>query len=59
MYMKLMLGGNLASAPALMGNVVLWKPSDTAILSSYIVYQVKFENIVSSLFKDKKSFLRL
>ena len=54
-----MLGGNLASAPALMGNVVLWKTSDTAILSSYIVYQVKFENIVSYLFKDKKSFLRL
>ncbi|KAL1473206.1 hypothetical protein MTO96_038848 [Rhipicephalus appendiculatus] len=24
------IGGNLASAPTLMGNVVLWKPSDTA-----------------------------
>lgn len=33
------IGGNLASAPALMGNVVLWKPSDTAVLSNYIVYQ--------------------
>nr|DBA15718.1 TPA: hypothetical protein GDO54_003190 [Pyxicephalus adspersus] len=32
------IGGNLAGAPALMGNVVLWKPSDTAILSSYTVY---------------------
>ncbi|KAG8430157.1 hypothetical protein GDO86_018366 [Hymenochirus boettgeri] len=34
------IGGNLAGAPALMGNVVLWKPSDTAVLSSYAVYQV-------------------
>ncbi|XP_069467180.1 delta-1-pyrroline-5-carboxylate dehydrogenase, mitochondrial [Ambystoma mexicanum] len=33
------IGGNLAGAPALMGNVVLWKPSDTAILSSYVVYK--------------------
>jgi len=32
------IGGNLASAPALMGNVVLWKPSDTAILGNYIAY---------------------
>ncbi|KAM4650707.1 delta-1-pyrroline-5-carboxylate dehydrogenase, mitochondrial [Discoglossus pictus] len=34
------IGGNLAGAPALMGNVVLWKPSDTAMLSSYTVYKV-------------------
>ncbi|XP_072465193.1 delta-1-pyrroline-5-carboxylate dehydrogenase, mitochondrial [Notamacropus eugenii] len=34
------IGGNLAGAPALMGNVVLWKPSDTAILASYTVYRV-------------------
>lgn len=34
------IGGNLASAPALMGNVVLWKPSDTAVLSNYIVYEL-------------------
>uniref|UniRef100_A0A8C5W6F6 Multifunctional fusion protein n=1 Tax=Leptobrachium leishanense TaxID=445787 RepID=A0A8C5W6F6_9ANUR len=33
------IGGNLAGAPALMGNVVLWKPSDTAILSNYTVYR--------------------
>ncbi|XP_029435199.1 delta-1-pyrroline-5-carboxylate dehydrogenase, mitochondrial isoform X2 [Rhinatrema bivittatum] len=37
------IGGNLAGAPALMGNVVLWKPSDTAILSSYVVYKVFLE----------------
>ncbi|XP_074595436.1 delta-1-Pyrroline-5-carboxylate dehydrogenase 1 [Brevipalpus obovatus] len=37
------IGGNLASAPALMGNVVIWKPSDTAILSNYIVYKIFHE----------------
>ncbi|KER27957.1 hypothetical protein T265_05082 [Opisthorchis viverrini] len=34
------IGGNLASAPALMGNVVLWKPSDTAVYSNYVVYRI-------------------
>uniref|UniRef100_A0A8C6B5S6 Delta-1-pyrroline-5-carboxylate dehydrogenase, mitochondrial n=1 Tax=Monodon monoceros TaxID=40151 RepID=A0A8C6B5S6_MONMO len=34
------IGGNLAGAPALMGNVVLWKPSDTAVLASYAVYRI-------------------
>uniref|UniRef100_A0A4D5R959 Multifunctional fusion protein n=1 Tax=Scolopendra viridis TaxID=118503 RepID=A0A4D5R959_SCOVI len=34
------IGGNLASSPTLMGNVVIWKPSDTAILSNYIIYKV-------------------
>lgn len=34
------IGGNLATAPTLMGNVVLWKPSDTAILSNYIIFQL-------------------
>jgi len=34
------IGGNLASCPALMGNVVLWKPSDTAVLSNYITYRI-------------------
>jgi 1-pyrroline-5-carboxylate dehydrogenase len=34
------IGGNLCTAPALMGNVVLWKPSDTAVLSSYVFYKV-------------------
>lgn len=29
------IGGNLALAPALMGNTVLWKPSTTAVLSNY------------------------
>lgn len=30
----------MASAPTMMGNVVLWKPSDTAVLSNYIVYKL-------------------
>lgn len=34
------IGGNLCGAPALMGNVVLWKPSHTAVLSNYFVMRV-------------------
>lgn len=37
------IGGNLACAPALMGNVVIWKPSDGAILSNYLVLEVLME----------------
>jgi 1-pyrroline-5-carboxylate dehydrogenase len=29
------IGGNLPSAPALMGNTVLWKPATTAVLSNH------------------------
>ncbi|MPY90842.1 MAG: L-glutamate gamma-semialdehyde dehydrogenase [Luteitalea sp.] len=29
------IGGNLTGSPALMGNVVLWKPASSAILSAY------------------------
>lgn len=29
------IGGNLSTAPAIMGNVVIWKPSSTAVLSNY------------------------
>jgi 1-pyrroline-5-carboxylate dehydrogenase len=29
------IGGNLTTAPALMGNTVIWKPASSAILSSY------------------------
>jgi len=32
------IAGNLPGAPALMGNTVLWKPSATALLSSWYVY---------------------
>ena len=34
------IGGNLPSAPALMGNVSLWKPSSTSLLSNYLMYKV-------------------
>ena len=34
------IAGNLPGAPALMGNTVLWKPSATAMLSSWYVMQL-------------------
>jgi 1-pyrroline-5-carboxylate dehydrogenase len=34
------IGGNLPTAPALMGNVALWKPSQTALLSNYYVMKI-------------------
>lgn len=34
------IGGHLPMAPALMGNVSLWKPSDTAVLSNYTVFKI-------------------
>ena len=34
------IGGNLACAPALMGNPVVWKPAATAALSNYYVLQL-------------------
>lgn len=37
------IGGNLAYTPALMGNAVLWKPSDTAILSNWRIFNIMRE----------------
>lgn len=34
------IAGNLPGAPALMGNVVLWKPSDKAVYSGYYVMKL-------------------
>jgi len=34
------IGGNLPTAPALMGNTVLWKPASTSILSNYYLLKV-------------------
>lgn len=34
------IAANLVGAPALMGNTVVWKPSDSAILSNYLLYQI-------------------
>ncbi|KAI5235374.1 delta-1-pyrroline-5-carboxylate dehydrogenase 1 [Aureobasidium subglaciale] len=37
------IGGNLISGPALMGNVVLWKPSPGNVYSSYLVHKILLE----------------
>ena len=37
------IGGNLAAAPALMGNVVLWKPSNYSIYSNYLIMKILSE----------------
>lgn len=38
------IGGNLPGAPALMGNVVVWKPSPSAIASNYLIYKILLES---------------
>ncbi|KAI0171945.1 delta-1-pyrroline-5-carboxylate dehydrogenase 1 [Hypoxylon sp. FL1284] len=37
------IGGNLVGAPALLGNVVVWKPSDSAVASGYLLYKILLE----------------
>ncbi|XP_055689928.1 delta-1-pyrroline-5-carboxylate dehydrogenase, mitochondrial [Lutzomyia longipalpis] len=37
------IGGNLAYTPVLAGNAVLWKPSDTALLSNWLIYTIMTE----------------
>ncbi|OQE40298.1 hypothetical protein PENCOP_c006G08229 [Penicillium coprophilum] len=37
------LGAHIAFTPALLGNVVLWKPSPMAIMSNYILYEIMEE----------------
>jgi 1-pyrroline-5-carboxylate dehydrogenase len=37
------IGGNLPTAPALMGNTVVWKPAATAALSNYLFAQLLIE----------------
>jgi len=37
------IGGNLPTAPAIMGNTVIWKPAHTAVLSNYFVFQLLAE----------------
>lgn len=34
------IGGNLPTAPALMGNTVLWKPASTAVYSGYFIMKI-------------------
>lgn len=37
------IAGNLPCAPALMGNVVVWKPSDNAMASNWLLYKILVE----------------
>ncbi len=37
------IGGNLVSAPALLGNVVVWKPSPMSVYPSYLVHKILLE----------------
>lgn len=37
------IAANLVGAPALMGNVVVWKPSDSAIASNWLLYNILLE----------------
>jgi len=37
------IAGNLPGVPALMGNVVVWKPSDYAIASNWLLYNILLE----------------
>ncbi|OJD20856.1 1-pyrroline-5-carboxylate dehydrogenase [Blastomyces percursus] len=37
------IGGNLCGAPALLGNVVVWKPSPSSMAASYLMYQIFLE----------------
>ncbi|ORX91655.1 1-pyrroline-5-carboxylate dehydrogenase [Basidiobolus meristosporus CBS 931.73] len=34
------IGGNLVCAPALMGNVVVWKPAPAAVYSNYLIFEI-------------------
>uniref|UniRef100_A0A060T6A1 Multifunctional fusion protein n=1 Tax=Blastobotrys adeninivorans TaxID=409370 RepID=A0A060T6A1_BLAAD len=34
------IAGNLVGAPALMGNTVVWKPSNSAVRSNYLLYKI-------------------
>jgi 1-pyrroline-5-carboxylate dehydrogenase len=37
------IAGNLPGAPALLGNVVVWKPSDSSIASNWLLYNILLE----------------
>ena len=37
------IGGNLATAPILFGNSVLWKPSQSSMLSNHLFYEIMLE----------------
>lgn len=37
------IGGNLVAAPAIVGNVVVWKPSPMATYSNYLIHKILLE----------------
>lgn len=56
------IGGNLALTPLMLGNSVFWKPSDNAILSNYLIYQIMEEcglpsGILNFMPQDPELFL--
>jgi 1-pyrroline-5-carboxylate dehydrogenase len=59
------IAGNLPMAPALMGNTVVWKPAETALLAAWNIYQLLEEaglppgvvNFVPGLAHDKTNLL--
>lgn len=58
------IAGNLPCAPALMGNVVIWKPSTSAIASNYIIYKVLREaglppNVIQFVPGDAQAVTRI
>ncbi len=38
------IGGNLPTAPAIMGNTVVWKPAASAVLSNYAIFRLLVES---------------
>lgn len=48
------IAGNLPGLPALLGNVVVWKPSDSAIASNWLLYKIFIE---AGLPKDVIQFI--
>ncbi|OAP59709.1 1-pyrroline-5-carboxylate dehydrogenase [Fonsecaea erecta] len=58
------IGGNLVSGPALLGNVVLWKPSPSNVYASYLVYKILREaglppNVVQFVGGDAEMITRV
>jgi 1-pyrroline-5-carboxylate dehydrogenase len=39
------IGGNLPTAPAMVGNTVLWKPSRAVILTNYYIMKVLMDGL--------------
>lgn len=58
------IGANLASAPLLMGNPVVWKPSLDSLLSNKLYFDIMLENnippeLISFVVMDGKDFIQV